>query len=136
MSQQHAADDRREAGLAGPLLELTAAQRGMWFAESLSSEYSVNIAQYVDIRHAPGGLDIELFARCCEEVGKLVESPFVRLTEIDGIPVVAVLRTRADDVGAMAAMADGRYAVTSAELVEVRACVDQLELGTDQFQKP
>jgi cell volume regulation protein A len=38
-------------------------------------------------------------------------------TEIDGIPVVAVLRTRSDDVGAMAAMADGRYAVTSAELV-------------------
>jgi cell volume regulation protein A len=38
-------------------------------------------------------------------------------SEIDGIPVVAVLRTRADDVGAMAAMADGRYAVTSAQLV-------------------
>ncbi len=38
-------------------------------------------------------------------------------TEIDGIPVVAVLRTRSDDIGAMAAMADGRYAVTSGELV-------------------
>jgi potassium/hydrogen antiporter len=37
--------------------------------------------------------------------------------EIDGIPVVAVLRTRSDDVGAMAAMADGRYTVTSGELV-------------------
>ncbi|OUC79804.1 amino acid adenylation domain-containing protein [Gordonia lacunae] len=69
------------------VLPLTAAQRGMWFAESLSSEYSVNIAQYVDIRHAPGGLDVELFAQCCVEVGKLVESPFVRLTEIDGIPM-------------------------------------------------
>ncbi|ANY24674.1 amino acid adenylation domain-containing protein [Gordonia terrae] len=69
------------------VLPLTAAQRGMWFAESLSSEYSVNIAQYVDIRHAPGGLDVELFAQCCVDVGKLVESPFVRLTEIDGIPM-------------------------------------------------
>jgi potassium/hydrogen antiporter len=38
-------------------------------------------------------------------------------SEIDGIPVVAVLRTRSDDIGAMAAMADGRYAVTSGELV-------------------
>jgi cell volume regulation protein A len=38
-------------------------------------------------------------------------------TEIDGIPVVAVLRTRSDDIGAMAAMADGRYAVTSGEIV-------------------
>jgi cell volume regulation protein A len=45
--------------------------------------------------------------------GENAETP----TEIDGIPVVAVLRTRSDDVGAMAAMADGRYAVTSAELV-------------------
>src|SRR5882757_95215 len=45
--------------------------------------------------------------------GENAETP----TEIDGIPVVAVLRTRSDDTGAMAAMADGRYAVTSAELV-------------------
>jgi potassium/hydrogen antiporter len=43
------------------------------------------------------------------------ESP----TEIDGIPVVAVLRSRRDDVGAMAAMADGRYAVTSADIVAI-----------------
>jgi cell volume regulation protein A len=47
--------------------------------------------------------------------GEDAESP----TEIDGIGVVAVLRSRRDDVGAMAAMADGRYAVTSAELVAI-----------------
>jgi cell volume regulation protein A len=40
-------------------------------------------------------------------------------TAIDGIPVVAVLRTRSDDIGAMAAMADGRYAVTSENLVAI-----------------
>jgi cell volume regulation protein A len=45
--------------------------------------------------------------------GEDAETP----TEIDGIPVVAVLRTRSDDIGAMAAMADGRYAVTSESLV-------------------
>jgi cell volume regulation protein A len=45
--------------------------------------------------------------------GEDAETP----TEIDGIPVVAVLRTRSDDTGAMAAMADGRYAVTSKSLV-------------------
>jgi potassium/hydrogen antiporter len=38
-------------------------------------------------------------------------------TAIDGVAVVAVLRSRSEEVGAMAAMADGRYAVTSAELV-------------------
>jgi cell volume regulation protein A len=45
--------------------------------------------------------------------GEDPESP----AQIDGIAVVAILRTRSDDTGAMAAMADGRYAVTSAELV-------------------
>ncbi|MBS1883823.1 MAG: potassium/proton antiporter [Actinobacteria bacterium] len=40
-------------------------------------------------------------------------------TEIDGIAVVAVLRSRRDDVGAMAAMADGRYAVTNDEVVAI-----------------
>ncbi|HXF31424.1 MAG TPA: potassium/proton antiporter [Solirubrobacterales bacterium] len=47
--------------------------------------------------------------------GENPESP----TQIDGIPVVAVLRTRSDDTGAMAAMADGRYAVTSDKLVAI-----------------
>jgi cell volume regulation protein A len=40
-------------------------------------------------------------------------------TEIDGIPVVALLRSRRDDVGTMAALADGRYAVTSEDIVAV-----------------
>ncbi|HVY96484.1 MAG TPA: potassium/proton antiporter [Solirubrobacterales bacterium] len=39
--------------------------------------------------------------------------------EIDGIPVVALLRSRRDDVGTMAALADGRYAVTSDDLVAI-----------------
>lgn len=69
------------------LLPLTPAQRGMWFAETLSAEASANIAQYVVISHQPGDFDVDLFVDCCEEVGKIVESPFVRLTEVDGIPM-------------------------------------------------
>jgi potassium/hydrogen antiporter len=41
------------------------------------------------------------------------------LREVDGIPVLAVLRSRRDGVGAMAALADGRYAVTSDEVIAV-----------------
>jgi potassium/hydrogen antiporter len=40
-------------------------------------------------------------------------------SEIDGIAVVALLRSRRDDVGTMAALADGRYAVTSEDIVAV-----------------
>jgi cell volume regulation protein A len=42
-----------------------------------------------------------------------------KLSEIDGIPVVAVLRSRADSGGAMLALADGRYAVVSEDLVAI-----------------
>ncbi|MFN8162371.1 MAG: potassium/proton antiporter [Solirubrobacterales bacterium] len=41
------------------------------------------------------------------------------LSEVDGIPVLAVLRSRGDEVGAMAALADGRYAVTGADVVAI-----------------
>jgi potassium/hydrogen antiporter len=40
-------------------------------------------------------------------------------TQIEGIPVVAVLRTRNDKPGAMAALADGRYAVTGDGIVAI-----------------
>ena len=67
-------------------LDLTAAQRGMWFAEHLSGDHSVNLAHYLDIRYIPGELDHDLLARCNEETGKVVESPYLRLVDSDGIP--------------------------------------------------
>ncbi|MFW0788914.1 amino acid adenylation domain-containing protein [Gordonia sp. CPCC 205333] len=97
---------------APTVLPLTAAQRGMWFAETLSADYSVNIAQYLDIRYAPGELDHDLFAQCNEAAGKAAESPYLRIVENDGIPgqVVDVdydqhvdimdLRSHADPVAA------------------------------------
>ena len=71
-------------------LDLTPAQRSMWFAEQLSDAYSVNIAQYLDIRYAPGALDHDLLAECSLEVGKRLESPYVRLAEVDGVPMQRV----------------------------------------------
>ena len=41
------------------------------------------------------------------------------LSQVDGIPVLTVLRSRRDGVGAMAALADGRYAVTSDDVIAV-----------------
>jgi cell volume regulation protein A len=41
------------------------------------------------------------------------------LTEVDGIAVLAILRSRRDGVGAMVALVDGRYAVTGEEVVAV-----------------
>ena len=50
--------------------------------------------------------------------------------EVDGIPVLAILRSRRDGSGVMAALADGRYAVTGDEIVAVggrRALADWCE---------
>jgi potassium/hydrogen antiporter len=41
------------------------------------------------------------------------------LTEVDGIPVLAVMRSRRDGVGAMVALTDGRYAVTGEDVVAI-----------------
>ncbi|HSY40292.1 MAG TPA: potassium/proton antiporter, partial [Polyangia bacterium] len=40
-------------------------------------------------------------------------------SEIEGVAVVAVLRNRTDTPGAMAALADGRYAVTGEDIVAI-----------------
>jgi cell volume regulation protein A len=52
------------------------------------------------------------------------------LEKIEGIPVLAVMRTRGDGNGAMVALADGRYAVTSEKVVAIggrRALADWCE---------
>lgn len=54
----------------------------------------------------------------------------LRMTDIDGVPVIAVMRSRGDRPGVMVALADGRYAVTSADVVAVggrRALADWCE---------
>jgi len=59
----------------------------MWFAENLSDGYSVNIAQYIDMSHARGGVDLTLLGDCCKSEAQRLESPFLRLTEVDGVPM-------------------------------------------------
>ncbi|MFT3900823.1 MAG: amino acid adenylation domain-containing protein [Gordonia sp. (in: high G+C Gram-positive bacteria)] len=69
------------------LFPLTAPQRGIWFAEQMSDDYSVNIAHFVDIRHAPGGLDIDLLAECSDTVATQMGAFKVRFTVVDGEPM-------------------------------------------------
>jgi potassium/hydrogen antiporter len=52
------------------------------------------------------------------------------LNELEGVPVLAVMRSRSDGGGAMVALADGRYAVTSETVVAIggrRALADWCE---------
>ncbi len=59
--------------------------------------------------------------------------------EVDGIAVVAVLRSRRDAVGVMAALADGRYAVTGEDVTAVggrRALADWCEERAERHGVP
>jgi len=63
--------------------------------------------------------------------------------EVAGVPVLAVLRSRGDRVGAMAALADGRYAVTGEDVIAIggrRALAEWCERrasrdGVDQAER-
>ncbi|NUS43073.1 MAG: hypothetical protein HOQ24_05220, partial [Mycobacteriaceae bacterium] len=65
------------------LIPLSRAQYGMWFAHKLSPERPPNIAQYVEIR---GAVDEAAFAAAVQAAGAELESPYLRITEIDGRP--------------------------------------------------
>ncbi|WP_324290183.1 non-ribosomal peptide synthetase [Gordonia sp. SL306] len=91
---------------------LTAAQRGMWFAENLSADYSVTVAQYLDIRDKDRPLDRDLFREAVVENAHERESAFTRIVEVNGVPMQIVdqgldndldfldFRDHADPVGA------------------------------------
>ncbi|WP_439029043.1 amino acid adenylation domain-containing protein [Gordonia terrae] len=69
------------------LIELTAAQRAMWFAENLDDDHSVTVAHYLDIVDDGREFDRELFRRGVIEAARELQTAYTRVTEIDGIPM-------------------------------------------------
>jgi len=72
---------------AGPpqpeAFRLTAAQRGIWFAQHLTGSSPISVAQYVEI---VGELFPELLVEACRTAGREFGSGLLRLVEIDGEP--------------------------------------------------
>ncbi|MGW5338681.1 non-ribosomal peptide synthase/polyketide synthase [Rhodococcus pyridinivorans] len=64
-------------------LPLSPAQLGLWYAQYRSPDVAINNAQYVDLR---GALDTEVLERVSRIAAGELESGFVRLVEIDGVP--------------------------------------------------
>ncbi|WP_084495105.1 amino acid adenylation domain-containing protein [Nocardia shimofusensis] len=63
---------------------LTAAQRGIWFAQHLTGSSPISVAQYVEIT---GELFPELLIEACRIAGREFGSGHLRLVEIDGEPL-------------------------------------------------
>ncbi|MGW3485615.1 amino acid adenylation domain-containing protein, partial [Rhodococcus indonesiensis] len=69
---------------------LSAAQRGIWFAQHLAGDTPVNIAQYVDIT---GDLDLDALETSARAVGREFGTGFLRILEEDGHPFQTVVHT-------------------------------------------
>ncbi|MDL9944055.1 amino acid adenylation domain-containing protein [Gordonia sp. ABSL11-1] len=93
----------------GEPFPLTAAQRGIWFAQHLLPEVPIVIADVIEFT---GGLDVDLLDEVCRRGLHDVGSGMLRLVEIDGEPFQVIdhtqseafaridLRDRADPVAA------------------------------------
>ncbi|MFE2960514.1 amino acid adenylation domain-containing protein [Nocardia tengchongensis] len=62
---------------------LSAAQRGIWFAQQLAGDTPVSIAQYVELT---GPIDADLLAGAARRAGREFGTGYLRLIEIDELP--------------------------------------------------
>ncbi|WP_330182290.1 amino acid adenylation domain-containing protein [Nocardia sp. NBC_01503] len=62
---------------------LSAAQRGIWFAQQLARDTPISIAQYVTF---DGAVDVELLANAARQAGREFGTGYLRLLEIDELP--------------------------------------------------
>ncbi|WP_152447813.1 non-ribosomal peptide synthase/polyketide synthase, partial [Rhodococcus triatomae] len=71
------------AGRCGEPFPLSAAQRGMWFAQHLIPDVPVTIAQYIEI---DGDFDIDVLRRVGPRVAREFGTPLLRIVEVDAEP--------------------------------------------------
>ncbi|WP_254205224.1 amino acid adenylation domain-containing protein [Nocardia alni] len=67
--------------------ELSAAQRGIWFAQQLAGEMPISIAQYIEL---VGKIDLDLLAAAARQAGREFGTGYVRIAEFDGRPLQVV----------------------------------------------
>jgi hypothetical protein len=74
---------------------LSAAQRGIWFAQHVAGNTPISIAQYVELA---GPLDVELLQRSARQAGHEFGTGYLRLIEVDGYPFQMVDPNLAEDI--------------------------------------
>ncbi|MGV9712083.1 amino acid adenylation domain-containing protein [Gordonia sp. NPDC003424] len=110
-------------------LPLTAAQRGIWFAQHLAGDMPISIAQYIEV---VGELHTELLADVCRKAGLEFGGGNLRLSVVDGEP-----RQRVDEEhGAPVTIVDLRGEsdpVATAHQLMTQDYSSPLELTTDHL---
>ncbi|WP_442972089.1 amino acid adenylation domain-containing protein, partial [Rhodococcus sp. T7] len=74
---------------------MSAAQRGIWFAQHALGDVPLTIAQYIELR---GDIDLGLLTEASKRTGREFGSGFLRLVEIDGVPYQYVDKTLDDAI--------------------------------------
>ncbi|MDH6281627.1 non-ribosomal peptide synthase/polyketide synthase [Prescottella agglutinans] len=69
------------------MLPLSAAQRGIWFAQHLIEDVPIAIAQYIEI---VGDLDVHALSEACATAARELGTGMLRIVEIDGEPYQAL----------------------------------------------
>ncbi|MBY6706004.1 amino acid adenylation domain-containing protein [Rhodococcus sp. BP-241] len=124
-------DGAREDGPA-PVLDavpLTAAQRGIWFAQQLAGSVPVSIAHYVDLR---GPVDAAALEAAMISVGRQFGSGFVRIVEEDGVPAQVVDLSITDTVRFLDLREDATPVETAIEWMRAE-CAAPLDMTSDRL---
>ncbi|WP_330229205.1 amino acid adenylation domain-containing protein [Nocardia sp. NBC_00508] len=74
---------------------LSAAQRGIWFAQHVAGATPISIAQYVELN---GQIDVDLLARSARQAGREFGTGYLRLVEVEGHPFQFVDSTLDDSL--------------------------------------
>ncbi|MFE9575675.1 amino acid adenylation domain-containing protein [Nocardia sp. NPDC006044] len=74
---------------------LSAAQRGIWFAQHIAGDTPISIAQYVELT---GPIDLDLLADAARQAGREFGTGYLRLIEVDGQPYQFVDTTLDDSL--------------------------------------
>ncbi|MEU8900981.1 amino acid adenylation domain-containing protein [Nocardia sp. NPDC048505] len=121
---------------------LSAAQRGIWFAQHFAGDTAISIAQYVEFA---GPVDVGLLADVARQAGREFGTGYVRLTEVDGFPYQVVdtaqddripvldLRGEADPVAAAQAWMNAEYTAPLDLLRDPLGCYVLLRLAEDHW---
>ncbi|CAM3620180.1 non-ribosomal peptide synthetase [Smaragdicoccus niigatensis] len=75
--------DAGQGPTASEVFPLSAAQRGIWYAQHLAGDVPISIAQYVEIS---GPVDVDVLTACTLRMAREFGSGYLRVFEIDGEP--------------------------------------------------
>ncbi|MFE7801239.1 amino acid adenylation domain-containing protein [Nocardia sp. NPDC057440] len=142
MQQQSRSPIAASNGLPAGAFALSAAQRGIWFAQHFAGDNPISIAQYVEF---VGSVDVDILAISARQAGREFGTGYLRLIEVDDAPFqvidttlddrISTIDLRAEPDPAAAAQAWMRAEYTAPlELLRDRLCdVKMLRLADDHW---